>query len=105
MNVKRTILCLQRQKCQRKGNYLIHFTSKIQMLIFSKEITEIYNDQQRPYKSEKSLCFREQLKRALVIGISQMQSEECCLNIHIIQQKSRMESTPLQIEKTCKYTL
>lgn len=38
----------------------------------------------RPYKSEKSLCFREQLKRALVIGISQMQSEECCLNIHII---------------------
>lgn len=30
-----------------------------------------------PYKSEKSLCFREQLKRALVIGISQMQSEEC----------------------------
>ena len=59
----------------------------------------------RPYKSEKSLCFREQLKRALVIGISQMQSEECYLNIHIIQQKSRMESTPLQIEKTCKYTL
>ena len=44
---KRTILCLQRQKCQRKGNYLIHFTSKIQMLIFSKEITEIYNDQQK----------------------------------------------------------
>lgn len=57
MNVKRTILCFQRQKCQRKGNYLIHFTSKIQMLIFSKEITEIYNDQQKVLQVGKVIMF------------------------------------------------
>lgn len=57
MNVKRTILCLQRQKCQRKDNYLIHFTSKIQMLIFSKEITEIYNDKQKALQFGKVIMF------------------------------------------------
>ena len=62
MNVKRTILCLQRQKCQRKGNYLIHFTSKIQMLIFSKEIREIYNDQQKALQVGKVIMFQRTVK-------------------------------------------
>ena len=41
----------------KEGQLLDTFTSKIQMLIFSKEITEIYNDQQKALQVGKVIMF------------------------------------------------